>query len=250
MLSSCKCSPNFICHASSFHTGRQCSRCKIHTGNRSKDCLVWRIPRLKNKHLFKVEVQVSVVHYHFVLNKVLPCIHCTMKALLHLPSVTGDMPETIIKVNIHKRPQDQPKPLHNRWHPLIPPVVKVASGDSFRIECLDYTGGQIKDTDDTNDIKNIDTTIVHFLSGPIAVEGAEPGDLLAVDILDMGPLPDSEWGFTAIYPSEVAGGLLAKEYPNAAKAIWKFENGYATSRHIPGKSMLLSKTGDKQWSKA
>lgn len=37
---------------------------------------------------------------------------------------------------------------------------------------------------DSDDVKNIDLTKVHNLSGPIAVEGAEPGDCLVVDILD------------------------------------------------------------------
>jgi formamidase len=36
----------------------------------------------------------------------------------------------------------------------------------------------------SDDIKNADLTKVHQLSGPIAVEGAEPGDCLVVDILD------------------------------------------------------------------
>jgi hypothetical protein len=37
---------------------------------------------------------------------------------------------------------------------------------------------------DSDDVKNVDLTKVHNLSGPIAVEGAEPGDCLVVDILD------------------------------------------------------------------
>ena len=37
---------------------------------------------------------------------------------------------------------------------------------------------------DSDDVKNVDLTKVHNLSGPVAVEGAEPGDCLVVDILD------------------------------------------------------------------
>ena len=33
-------------------------------------------------------------------------------------------------------------------------------------------------------MKNVNLTKVHNLSGPVAVEGAEPGDALVVDILD------------------------------------------------------------------
>lgn len=41
---------------------------------------------------------------------------------------------------------------------------------------------------DSDDIKNVDLSKVHNLSGPIAVEGAEPGDCLVVDILDGSPI--------------------------------------------------------------
>jgi acetamidase/formamidase len=37
---------------------------------------------------------------------------------------------------------------------------------------------------DSDDVKNVNLNTVHNLSGPVAVEGAEPGDCLVVDILD------------------------------------------------------------------
>lgn len=54
------------------------------------------------------------------------------------------MPKTLIKVDLNKKPHEQPYPLHNRWHPDIPAVATVKPGDVFRVECLDWTGGQIK----------------------------------------------------------------------------------------------------------
>lgn len=144
------------------------------------------------------------------------------------------MLKTIISVNLNNSPADQPSPLHNRWHPDIPAVAEVKPGDSFRLECLDWTGGQIKDNDSANDVRDVDLTRVHYMSGPIAVKGAEPGDLLVVDILDIGTLEDAQWGFTGIFAKENGGGFLTNEYPHAGKAIWNFEGIYATSRHIPG----------------
>ena len=99
---------------------------------------------------------------------------------------------------------------------------------------MDWTGGQIKNNDSAKDVEVVDLTRVHYLSGPIEVQGAEPGDLLVVDILDIGPLPGSEWGFTGIFSKENGGGFLTDHYPNASKAIWNFEGRYAVSRHIPG----------------
>lgn len=144
------------------------------------------------------------------------------------------MPKTVVKVDINQSAEKQSTQLHNRWHPDIPAIATVSPGEIFRVECLDWTGGQIKDTDDASDVQHVDLTKVHYLSGPIAVKGAEPGDLLVVDILDIGPLPNSEWGFTGIFAKENGGGFLTDHYPKAAKAIWNFEGRYATSRHIPG----------------
>jgi ABC-type branched-subunit amino acid transport system ATPase component len=52
------------------------------------------------------------------------------------------MTKTVISVDIKKPATEQPTPLHNRWHPDIPPVVTVKPGDDFIVEALDWTGGQ------------------------------------------------------------------------------------------------------------
>jgi len=144
------------------------------------------------------------------------------------------MPKTLIKVDVNKSPEEQSDVLHNRWHPDIPMVEMVKPGDEFRVECIDWTGGQIVNDDKANDIHDVDLTKVHYLSGPIGVEGAEPGDLLVVDILDIGSLAESEWGFTGLFAKTNGGGFLTEHYPDARKACWDFHGVYASSRHIPG----------------
>jgi formamidase len=141
--------------------------------------------------------------------------------------------KTLIKVDLKKKPEAHDT-LHNRWHPDIPMVATVKPGDEFRVECVDWTGGQIKDDDSATDIKIVDLSKVHYLSGPIAVEGAEPGDLMKVDILDVGVLPDFQWGFTGLFDKQNGGGFLDEHYPEARKACWNFSGIYANSRHIPG----------------
>ena len=84
---------------------------------------------------------------------------------------------------------------------------------------------------------------MHVLSGPIAVEGAEPGDLLIVDILDVGPIPQEDsgplagqgWGYTGVFATGNGGGFLTEQFPDAYKVIWDFQGGMATSRHMPGR---------------
>ncbi|XP_022885985.1 uncharacterized protein LOC111402130 isoform X2 [Olea europaea var. sylvestris] len=148
-------------------------------------------------------------------------------------------PRLIVPIDINKKPWEQEVPLHNRWHPMIPPVAEVKTGEIFRIEMVDWTGGAIKDDNAAVDVKNLDLSTVHYLSGPIRVldvdgNPAKPGDLLAVEICNLGPLPGDEWGFTAIFDRENGGGFLTDHFPCATKAIWYFEGIYAYSPHIPG----------------
>ncbi len=142
------------------------------------------------------------------------------------------MPQSLIKVDVQRSPAEQPQPLHNRWHPDVPAVVNVKPGSMFRVECVDWTGGQIGDNDSANDVRDVQLTQVHYLSGPISVDGAEPGDILVVDLLDLGTLPASEWGFTGIFAKENGGGFLTDHYPQAKKVIWDCQGIYATTRHI------------------
>jgi formamidase len=144
------------------------------------------------------------------------------------------VPKILTPVDLSVSRHEQSVPGHNRWHPEIPAAATVDPGEVFRLECLDWLDGQIANNDDPSDIRDVDLSVAHVLSGPVAVRGAEPGDLLVVDILDIGALSGMEWGFTGIFAHENGGGFLTDVFPNAAKAIWDFSGIYATSRHIPG----------------
>ena len=91
------------------------------------------------------------------------------------------MPEHVFKLDNSKRFTDQEKLGHNRWHPEIPPVATVKPGDSFRVDCREWFDGAIKNDDSAQDILDAPLLTVHTLSGPFAVEGAKPGDLLIVE---------------------------------------------------------------------
>ena len=144
------------------------------------------------------------------------------------------MPKVLIKVDLTKSPNEQPVPFHNRWHPDIPPVVTVKPGAVFRVECYDWTGGQIENDDSANDIRDVELPQVHYLSGPIAVEGAEPGDILVVDIVDIGALPNAPWGFTGIFARRTAAASLPTTTPRPGRHLGPSTGIYAMSRHIPG----------------
>src|SRR4051795_6958100 len=114
------------------------------------------------------------------------------------------MAKPLIQIDLNT-PANQQDVIHNRWHPDIPMVATVKPGDEFRVECVDWTGGQINYDHNAADVRDVDLTKVHYLSGPIAVEGAEPGDLLVVDILDIGSPPPPEGGFPGVFSHENRG---------------------------------------------
>ncbi|AOF80440.1 formamidase [Methyloversatilis sp. RAC08] len=143
------------------------------------------------------------------------------------------MAETLIKVDLKQSPYENDM-VHNRWHPDIPIVAWVKPGDDFKIETYDWTGGFIQNNDSADDVRDIDLTTVHFLSGPIGVEGCEPGDLLVVDILDIGAKEDSLWGFNGFFSKKNGGGFLTEHFPEAQKSIWDIKGMFTESRHVPG----------------
>lgn len=134
---------------------------------------------------------------------------------------------------------------HNRWHPEIPAIANVRPGQTVRADSREWFDGFVKNNDSADDILHVPFTKPHQLSGPFRVEGAKPGDLLVVDILDVGPLSEADnpgelagegWGYTGIFAGKHGGSFLHEYFPDAYKAIWDFKDNRATSRHIPGVS--------------
>ncbi len=154
------------------------------------------------------------------------------------------MPQVVYPLDSTKSFTDQQYVGHNRWHPDIPANVTVRPGDVFRVDCREWFDGAIVNDDSADDILNAPLSTVHVLSGPFAVEGAEPGDLLIVDILDVGPIPQEDsgplagqgWGYTGVFATSNGGGFLTEQFPDAYKVIWDFRGQTATSRHVPGVS--------------
>ncbi len=154
------------------------------------------------------------------------------------------MPDVVFPLDSTKPFTEQKYVGHNRWHPDIPAEVSVRPGQTFRVHCREWFDGAIHNDDSADDVRDAPLPTVHRLSGPIAVEGAEPGDLLIVDILDLGPIPQEDsgrlagqgWGYTGIFATRNGGGFLTDQFPDAYKVIWDFSGQRATSRHIPGVS--------------
>ena len=66
----------------------------------------------------------------------------------------------VVPIDVKKKPWEQKLPLHNRWHPDIPPVAEVTAGELFRVEMMDFSGGAITQSHTAEDMKHADHSIV------------------------------------------------------------------------------------------
>jgi len=94
------------------------------------------------------------------------------------------------------------------WDNTAAPVLEVKSGATVELEAADASGGQLSAQSTAKDVAGLDLGRVNPITGPVFVRGAQPGDVLAVEILELRP---HDWGWTAIIPGF---GLLADEFPD------------------------------------
>jgi formamidase len=133
-----------------------------------------------------------------------------------------------IRVDFSSPLAAEPEKGHNRWHPDIPAVVGCSPGDEVVMETRDALDGQITKDSAVDDVAKCNLNVVHPLTGPVHVEGAEPGDLLVAEILEVAPPP---FGFTVQIPGF---GFLRDEFPDPHIVKWEIAEGWATSDDLPG----------------
>ena len=91
-------------------------------------------------------------------------------------------------------------------------AVVVRPGEEIQLLCRDALdiGDQAR-TMTPDGTMTIDLGHIHPLAGPVYVEGAEPGDVLEVEILDVAPIVD--FGYVTISPALGIFGTLRPEPP-------------------------------------
>jgi len=123
---------------------------------------------------------------------------------------------------------------HFGWSRDYKPAVVAKSGSTIHFECLDSSGGQLGIGSTVADVVNLDFAKVNPVTGPVYVEGAEPGDVLKVEIREFVP---SGIGWTAVIPGF---GLLADQFTDPALHVWKYDPGtLAPSLFGPGGAVPL-----------
>jgi len=120
----------------------------------------------------------------------------------------------------------------HRWNNSIPPRLVVDSGDTVTFQCADSSGGQVKPEWTAADFKaQFDPLKIHALTGPVCINGAEPGDMLEIKIEDYR---HHGWAWTSLIPGL---GLLSEDFPENHLFIWKLEDGQ--TRSFPGVTLDL-----------
>jgi acetamidase/formamidase len=108
---------------------------------------------------------------------------------------------------------------HGVWDNSLAPILRIAPGDTVRVEMQNASGGQLSATSTASDLATLDFARVNPVTGPIFVEGAKPGDALVVEILE---LDVDAWGWTANIPGF---GLLADRFTEPALRMSRIANG-------------------------
>ena len=104
---------------------------------------------------------------------------------------------------------------HNKFSSAIPPVLRVPTGSIIKVDTHEASDGQLHRNANIDDLKNIDFGPIHPLTGPVYVDEAEVGDILAVDLLD---IELHDYGWQAIVPGF---GFLSERFPDAKLTVHK-----------------------------
>jgi acetamidase/formamidase len=113
--------------------------------------------------------------------------------------------------------------IHHGWNNGLTPALRIAPGESIQFETLDASSGQLNKTSTAQDLAKLDLGRVNPVTGPVYVDGAQPGDALKVTVLSFRP---SGWGWTGNIPGF---GLLSDQFPDAHLHHWHYDPNLATS---------------------
>jgi formamidase len=133
-----------------------------------------------------------------------------------------------IEIDRTKQLRDEPDKGHNRFHPDLPAILEVDEGEEVVLDTRDGIDGQLGPTTTEADFATFEAGLVHPLTGPIYIKGAQPGDLLEIEYLDIIPQPQA---FSAILPGL---GFLRDVYAEPFLVQWQLRDGWATSPQLPG----------------
>lgn len=107
---------------------------------------------------------------------------------------------------------------HNRWSNTIEPKLRVPNGAVIEVMTEEASDQQLNINSTSENVANVSFDPIHPITGPVFVEGAEPGDVLAVTLhkIEVG-----DWGWSGIFPGF---GYLADEFDEAYLKTFALDN--------------------------
>jgi acetamidase/formamidase len=96
---------------------------------------------------------------------------------------------------------------HAFWDNSFPARVRIQPGDKVVFETLEASACQITPGSSHDAVAHLSFDPIHPLTGPVYVEGAEPGDGLEVEVIS---IKNKGWGWNAVIPGF---GLLGEDFP-------------------------------------
>ena len=121
----------------------------------------------------------------------------------------------------------------NRYHPAIKPVARAKPGDYIVVHTRDALDSNLNINSQPKDVTAIDTNLIHPMTGPVYIEGAKRGDVLAIKLIEI--IPD-DYGYTTLIPGF---GFLPDLFPEPYIANWKLNSFEAVSDQLPCLLQLL-----------
>ncbi len=134
---------------------------------------------------------------------------------------------TEVRLDPSRSLREQPELGHNRWHPELEPIATVAPGDHLSVDLRDSIDGEVTRDSTDEDLLTL-PQISHVLTGPVAVEGAAPGDVLELEIVGY---ETADFGWTAVLPGY---GPLGDLIEGPFLVRWDLADGFARSEDLPG----------------
>ena len=136
--------------------------------------------------------------------------------------------QTIVEVKKKGAHCEQDPNCFNRYHPAIKPIARAKPGDQIVVHTRDALDSNLNINSKPKDVTAIDVNLIHPMTGPIYIEGAKRGDVLAIKLINVTP---NEYGYTTIIPGF---GFLPDLYTEPFVANWKLNSVEAVSAEVPG----------------
>ena len=175
-----------------------------------------------------------------LISKLIWNLSLRLSLLLLLIQCQPPEPSTISNLSANPQPVT-PEPqytlssdqTHNKFSSTIEPVLRVATGAIIEAYTEEASDRQLTPGSNEEDLMNISFDPIHPLTGPVYVEGAQPGDILAVTLHE---IEIGEWGWNAIFPGF---GYLVDEFENPKLKTFSFNPGDESIEFTSGVTIPL-----------